>query len=51
MSVMEQDSAGAPARASLLNDPKVSWLFSISFVLVVLLVIFVGYVIVTEHNR
>ena len=27
MSVMEQDSAGAPARASLLNDPKARGIF------------------------
>ncbi len=46
MSVMEQDSAGAPARASLLNDPKVRGIFY-QVVLIVALVSF-GYVIVTN---
>ncbi|WP_297584801.1 amino acid ABC transporter permease [Roseibium sp.] len=46
MSVMEQDSAGAPARASLLNDPKARGLFY-QLVLIVALVT-LGYVIVTN---
>ncbi|MEM9634545.1 MAG: amino acid ABC transporter permease [Pseudomonadota bacterium] len=46
MSVMEQDSAGAPARASLVNDPKVRGLFY-QFVLIGTLVFF-GYFIVTN---
>ncbi|MBO6755397.1 MAG: amino acid ABC transporter permease [Roseibium sp.] len=43
---MEQDSAGAPARASLLNDPKVRGLFY-QFLLVSVLVA-TGYFIVTN---
>ncbi|WP_299470703.1 amino acid ABC transporter permease [uncultured Roseibium sp.] len=46
MSVMEQDSAGAPARASLMNDPKVRGYFY-QVLLVVLLLTF-GYIIVTN---
>ncbi|MES0808707.1 amino acid ABC transporter permease [Roseibium sp. SCPC15] len=46
MSVMEQDSAGAPARASLVNDPKVRGLFY-QLVLIGALVSF-GYFIVTN---
>jgi general L-amino acid transport system permease protein len=46
MSVMEQDSAGAPARASLLNDPKARGVFY-QLVLIVALVTF-GYVIVSN---
>jgi general L-amino acid transport system permease protein len=46
MSVMEQDSAGAPARASLLNDPKARSVFY-QLVLIVALVTF-GYVIVSN---
>ncbi len=46
MSVMEQDSAGAPARASLVNDPKYRGYFY-QLLLVVLLVT-LGYVIVTN---
>ena len=50
MSVMEQDSAGAPARASLLNDPKARGLFY--QVLLVAALAFFGYFIVsnTIHN-
>ncbi|WP_296588690.1 amino acid ABC transporter permease [Roseibium sp.] len=44
MSVMEQDSAGAPARASLLNDPKVRGIFY--QVVLIAVLIFVGYNIV-----
>lgn len=44
MSVMEQDSAGAPARASLLNDPKVRGIFF--QVVLIAVLIFVGYNIV-----
>ncbi|ASP32644.1 amino acid ABC transporter permease [Labrenzia sp. VG12] len=46
MSVMEQDSAGAPARASLLNDPKVRGLFY--QVLLIAALVFFGYFIVTN---
>lgn len=46
MSVMEQDSADAPARASLVNDPKVRGVFYQSL-LIAALVIF-GYFIVTN---
>lgn len=46
MSVMEQDSAGAPARASLVNDPTVRGYFY-QIVLVAALVIF-GWIIVTN---
>ena len=46
MSVMEQDSAGAPARASLMNDPKVRGYFY-QILLIVLLLTF-GYIIVTN---
>jgi len=46
MSVMEQDSAGAPARASLMNDPKARGIFY-QLVLIVALVT-LGYVIVTN---
>lgn len=46
MSVMEQDSAGAPARASLLNDPKARGIFY-QLLLVVALVT-LGYVIVSN---
>jgi general L-amino acid transport system permease protein len=46
MSVLEQDSAGAPARASLLNDPKVRGLFY-QVVLIVTLGLF-GYFIVSN---
>ncbi|MBO6891460.1 MAG: amino acid ABC transporter permease [Roseibium sp.] len=41
---MEQDSAGAPARASLLNDPKVRGIFY--QVVLIAVLIFVGYNIV-----
>ncbi|QDG77502.1 amino acid ABC transporter permease [Labrenzia sp. PHM005] len=46
MSVLEQDSAGAPARASLVNDPKVRGLFY-QVLLIGTLVLF-GYFIVTN---
>ncbi len=46
MSVMEQDSAGAPARASLVNDPKVRGLFYQALLIAAL--IFFGYFIVTN---
>ncbi|MEP3047379.1 MAG: amino acid ABC transporter permease [Roseibium sp.] len=46
MSVMEQDSAGAPTRASLVNDPKVRGIFY-QVVTVVALVLF-GYFIVSN---
>ncbi len=46
MSVMEQDSAGAPARASLMNDPKVRSIFY-QLVLVVA-VVALGYFIVSN---
>ncbi|MEP4363657.1 MAG: amino acid ABC transporter permease [Roseibium sp.] len=46
MSVMEQDSAGAPARASLMNDPKVRGIFY-QVVTVAALVLF-GYFIVSN---
>ncbi|WP_428529655.1 amino acid ABC transporter permease [Roseibium sp.] len=43
---MEQDSAGAPARASLVNDPKVRGLFYQALLIAAL--IFFGYFIVTN---
>lgn len=46
MSVMEQDSAEAPARASLVNDPKVRGLFY-QVLLIAALILF-GYFIVTN---
>jgi general L-amino acid transport system permease protein len=46
MSVMEQDSAGAPARASLVNDPKVRGLFYQALLIAAL--VFFGYFIVTN---
>ncbi|POF29296.1 general L-amino acid transport system permease protein [Roseibium marinum] len=46
MSVMEQDSAGAPARASLMNDPKARGIFY-QLVLVVA-VVALGYFIVSN---
>jgi len=46
MSVMEQDSAGAPARASLVNDPKVRGLFYQALLIAAL--VFLGYFIVTN---
>ncbi len=46
MSVMDQDSADAPARASLVNDPKVRGLFY-QTLLILALVLF-GYFIVTN---
>ncbi len=50
MSIMERDSARAPARASLLNDPKVRGIFY--QVLLVVALAFFGYFIVTNtiHN-
>ncbi len=46
MSIQEQDSAGAPARASLLNDPKARGLFY-QTLLIAVIVLF-GYFIVTN---
>lgn len=46
MSVMEQDSAGAPARASLLNDPKARGLFF--QVILIAALVFFGYFIVSN---
>ncbi|MEM5584895.1 amino acid ABC transporter permease [Roseibium sp. AS2] len=46
MSVMEQDSAGAPARASLLNDPKARGLFY--QVILIAALVFFGYFIVSN---
>ncbi len=46
MSIQEQDSAGAPARASLLNDPKVRGLFYQT--VLVLALVMLGWFIV--HN-
>jgi len=46
MSVMEQDSAGAPARASLVNDPKVRGLFYQTLLIATL--VFFGYFIVSN---
>ena len=46
MSIMEQDSAGAPARASLLNDPKARGLFYQILVLTALFTL--GYFIFTN---
>jgi general L-amino acid transport system permease protein len=43
---MEQDSAGAPARASLVNDPKVRGLFYQALLIAAL--VFFGYFIVTN---
>ncbi|KZM49874.1 amino acid ABC transporter permease [Labrenzia sp. OB1] len=46
MSVMEQDSAGAPARASLMNDPKIRSIFY--QLVLVIAVVSLGYFIVTN---
>ncbi|MHA7772643.1 amino acid ABC transporter permease [Roseibium sp. M-1] len=46
---MEQDSAGAPARASLLNDPKARGLFY--QVLLIAALVFFGYFIVSNTIR
>ncbi|MTH96668.1 amino acid ABC transporter permease [Roseibium sp. RKSG952] len=46
MAIQKQDSAGAPARASLVNDPKVRSLFY--QVLVIAAIVFFGYFIVTN---